>query len=162
MRMLTDLEKKIIAAIQEDIPVTERPYLEIARSLDVSEEILLDHLHSLCARGIIRRFGATLRHQRTGYKANAMAAWKVDEGRIDEVGRTMAAFPQVSHCYRRNPTGQWPYNLYTMIHAEHETACRETARRMAQSAAVDDYALLFSREELKKTSMVYFATDDED
>jgi hypothetical protein len=33
---------------------------------------------------------------------------------------------------------------------------------MARAAAVDDYALLFSREELKKTSMVYFATDDEE
>jgi hypothetical protein len=32
---------------------------------------------------------------------------------------------------------------------------------MAQAAAVADYTLLFSREELKKTSMVYFATDDD-
>jgi DNA-binding Lrp family transcriptional regulator len=86
----------------------------------------------------------------------------VDEGRIEEIGRTMASFRQVSHCYRRNPTSRWPYNLYTMIHAEDEAACRETARRMAKAAGVDDYALLFSREELKKTSMVYFATDDED
>jgi DNA-binding Lrp family transcriptional regulator len=160
--MLTDLEKKIVAAIQEDIAITERPYLEIARSLDISEETLLDHLRGLCTRGIIRRFGATLRHQQTGYKANAMAAWKVDESRIDEVGKAMAARPQVSHCYRRNPTGQWRYNLYTMIHAANEADCRETARQMAQSAAVEEYALLFSREELKKTSMVYFATDDED
>jgi hypothetical protein len=49
-----------------------------------------------------------------------------------------------------------------MIHADAEAACRETAREMAQAAGVDDYSLLFSREELKKTSMVYFATDDDD
>jgi hypothetical protein len=49
-----------------------------------------------------------------------------------------------------------------MIHADDEAACRETAHQMAKAAGVDDYALLFSREELKKTSMVYFATDDED
>jgi hypothetical protein len=49
-----------------------------------------------------------------------------------------------------------------MIHAEDEDACRETARRMAEEAHVDRYSLLFSREELKKTSMVYFATDDDD
>lgn len=160
--MLTEIEKKIIAFIQEDIPVTERPYLEIARKLDISEEALLETLRGLSGRGIVRRFGATLRHQRTGYKANAMAAWKVDEERIDAVGQTMAAFRQVSHCYRRNPTPAWPYNLYTMIHAEDENACRETARRMAEETGVDGYSLLFSREELKKTSMVYFATDDED
>ncbi len=108
------------------------------------------------------RFGATLRHQRTGYRANAMAAWQVEEERIDAVGRIMAEFRQVSHCYRRNPTPAWPYNLYTMIHAEDEPACRETARQMAAAAGVAVYSLLFSREELKKTSMVYFATDDEE
>ena len=159
--MLTDLEKKVIASIQQDMPVSERPYRDIARCIGLSEDVLLDTLRRLCERGIIRRFGATLRHQRTGYRANAMAAWQVPENRIEEVGAVMASFRQVSHCYRRNPTPQWPYNLYTMIHADDEAACRDTARTMALAAAVDDYALLFSREELKKTSMIYFATDDD-
>jgi DNA-binding Lrp family transcriptional regulator len=160
--MLSDLEKKVIASIQQDMPVAERPYDDLARLIGISEDAFLETLRRLCERGIIRRFGATLRHQRTGYLANAMAAWKVAENRIDDVGELMASFRQVSHCYRRNPTPSWPYNLYTMIHADDEAACRKTARRMAQAAAVEDYALLFSREELKKTSMVYFATDDED
>lgn len=160
--MLTELEKKVIARIQEDIPVSERPYLEIARAVGVAEDELLDCLRGLCARGVIRRFGATLRHQRTGFTANAMAAWEVAEERIEAVGRIMAGFRQVSHCYRRDPTPVWPYNLYTMIHAENEEACRETARQMSEAAGVFAYRLLFSREELKKTSMVYFATDDED
>jgi DNA-binding Lrp family transcriptional regulator len=160
--MLTDLEKKVIASIQQDMPVVDRPYLQIARSIGIAEDTLLETLRRLCERGVIRRFGATLRHQRTGYQANAMAAWRVAEDRIDAVGKVMASFRQVSHCYRRNPSPQWPYNLYTMIHADDEAACRETACEMAQAAGVDDYSLLFSREELKKTSMVYFATDDED
>ncbi len=160
--MLTDLEKKIIASIQEDLPIKARPFRDIARRLGIAEEALLDTLRSLSARGIIRRFGATLRHQRTGYRANAMAAWQVEEACIDAVGRIMADFRQVSHCYRRDPSPVWPYNLYTMIHAEDEAACRETARRMAAAAGVEAYSLLFSREELKKTSMVYFATDDEE
>jgi DNA-binding Lrp family transcriptional regulator len=160
--MLTDIEKKIIASIQQDMPVMETPYLPIAGRLGISENTLLETLRRLCDSGVIRRFGATLRHQRTGYRANAMAAWRVSENRIDEIGAVMASFRQVSHCYRRNPTPRWPYNLYTMIHADDEAACRETARAMAQAAAVDDYTLLFSRQELKKTSMVYFATDDEE
>jgi DNA-binding Lrp family transcriptional regulator len=160
--MLTDIEKKVIASIQQDMPVAERPYEQIAQRIGISEDTLLETLRRLSARGVIRRFGATLRHQRTGYIANAMAAWRVAEERIDAVGRVMAGFRQVSHCYRRNPTPHWPYNLYTMIHAEDEAACRATALEMARAAGVDDYALLFSREELKKTSMVYFPTDDED
>ena len=160
--MLTELEKKIIASIQEDIAVTDRPYLDISRKLGISEEVLLEKLQSLCGRGFIRRFGATLRHQKTGFTANAMAAWQVSEDRIDEVGKKMASFRQVSHCYRRNPAEGWPYNLYTMIHANDKAACRQTAREMSQAAAVENYTLLFSRKELKKTSMVYFPSDEDD
>ena len=154
--MLSDTEKKVIASIQGDIPITERPYLEIARNLDIPEDDLLGILKDLCDRGIIRRFGATLRHQKSGYEANAMTAWIVDDDRIEEIGRKMSSFKQVSHCYRRNPTPEWPYNLYTMIHARDEDSCREIARKMAEATAVNTYSLLFSRKELKKTSMKYF------
>ncbi len=160
--MLTELEKKIIASIQEDIAVTDRPYLKIAQDLEISEKELLEKLKDLCNRDVIRRFGATLRHQRTGFTANAMVAWKVDEDRIEEVGQKMASFRQVSHCYRRNPTDDWPYNLYTMVHANDEQSCHETARKMSRAASVEDYSLLFSRKELKKTSMLYFPSDEDD
>ncbi len=159
---LTDLQRKIIASVQQDIPVISRPYRQIAAALDISEERLLAELQTLCDRGVIRRFGATLRHQQSGYRANAMAAWQVDESRIEEVGSTMASFAAVSHCYRRDPTDQWPYNLYTMIHAADRRSCRETARTMAEAVGIDRYTLLFSVRELKKTSMQYFPADDED
>jgi DNA-binding Lrp family transcriptional regulator len=83
-------------------------------------------------------------------------AWQVDEARIDAVGKIMASFRTVTHCYRRNPTDQWPYNLYTMVHGRDEASCRKTAEKMAQKAGVQAYQLLFSRRELKKTSMRYF------
>lgn len=158
--MLTELEKKMIAAIQGDIPITKRPFLEIARNLGITEEKVLEILQDLCNRGIIRRFGATLRHQKSGFRANAMVAWKIDEDRIESAGEKMAAFREVTHCYRRNPNPQWPYNLYTMIHARSEEACRELARRMSEAAGENDYNLLFSRRELKKTSMQYFTDED--
>ena len=158
--MLTELEKKIIASIQEDMAVAERPYRKIAQNLGISETQLLEKLKDLCNREVIRRFGATLRHQRTGFTANAMVAWRVDEDRIEAVGQKMAAFHQVSHCYRRNSSHDWPYNLYTMVHASDERSCRETARKMSDAASVKDYTLLFSREELKKTSMVYFPSNE--
>ena len=157
--MLTKLEKKVIACVQEDIEVIRRPYREMARRLSLPEDTLLQTLQSLCDRGVIRRFGATIRHQKSGFSANAMGAWKVEEGRIEQVGKKMASFQQVSHCYRRNPTANWPYNLYTMIHARDEASCIDTARQMSSAAGVSDYTLLFSRRELKKTSMTYFPTE---
>ena len=153
---LSELEKKIIAAIQGDIPIVERPYLEIAEKLGISEDELLQRLEALDSRGIVRRFGATLRHQKSGFSANAMAAWQVDEDRAVEVGEKMAAFKEVSHCYRRNPTARWPYNLYTMIHAKDVASCKDIVRKISEKTSITDYTILFSRKELKKTSMEYF------
>ena len=157
--MLTDLEKKIIASIQGDIAVTKRPYLELSEKIGISEDTFLAKLKDLCERGVIRRFGATIRHQKSGFAANAMVAWKIDEASVNEVGQTMAASRHVSHCYRRSPNEQWPYNLYTMIHAKDEESCREIARRLSDKTCASTYVLLFSREELKKISMKYFNGD---
>jgi siroheme decarboxylase len=159
--MLTDLEKDIVSAIGGDIPITSRPFLEMAQTLGISESVFLEALENLCQRGVVRRFGATIRHQQSGFAANAMVAWQVDEDCIDAVGRIMAAFEEVSHCYRRNPRENWPYNLYTMIHAKDCASCLEIAREMAQKAGVETYTPLFSLRELKKTSMEYFPTDNE-
>ncbi len=156
--MITEIEKKIIALIQGDIPITKQPYLELSKKIGIEEEALLGILQRLVDRGVIRRFGATLRHQKSGFTANAMVAWKVDDNRIAEVGEVMAGFKEVSHCYQRSPAPDWPYNLYTMIHAASESSCREIAASMSKKAAVEDYTLLFSRRELKKTSMTYFAS----
>ena len=154
--MLTEIEKKVISALQGNIPVCERPYLELAQGLGMSEEEFLKTAKGLDDRAIIRRFGATLKHQKSGYTANAMVAWSVDEARVQEVGPTMAGFGEVSHCYRRNPTETWPYNLYTMIHAFDEPACHAIAEKISKAVGVEAYILLFSRKELKKTSMRYF------
>ena len=158
--MLTELEKQVIAAIQGDMLIVAHPYAQIAADLQIDEAMLLETLNSLVQRGVIRRFGATLRHQKSGFKANAMTAWRVDEERIEAVGKIMAKFKEVSHCYRRDPTTPWPYNLYTMIHGINEQHCRKTAKKMSETANVHDFCLLFSKRELKKTSMKYFPKAD--
>ncbi len=155
--MLTTVEKKIIASLQGTIPITPRPFLELANEIGISEEDYLDVVSSLSERGIIRRFGATLKHQNSGFKSNAMVAWKVDEERVQDVGKTMASFDEVTHCYRRNPAPTWPYNLYTMVHGPDEDTCHAIAARISDSTGVNDYLLLFSTKELKKTSMNYFS-----
>ncbi len=157
--MFSDLERKIIALVQGDMPVEKYPYRVIAEQAGTDEETVLSVLRNLNEEGIIRRFGATLRHQKTGLTANAMVAWRVDEDRVEEVGQLMASFDQVSHCYRRNPAKDWPYNLYTMVHAADESSCREIVATISEKTAVEAYEILFSRKELKKTSMQYFDDD---
>jgi len=154
--MLSKRDKQIIAAIQGDIPVCQRPYEKMASQIGISEQDFCAHLQDLNDRGIVRRFGATLKHQKSGYTSNAMIAWIVDEKQIPSVGQMMASSPHISHCYRRNPTSDWPYNLYTMIHGTSDSHCKNIALNLSQMTGVEKYEILFSQRELKKTSMKYF------
>ena len=154
--MITDLEKKVIALLQTDIPVVQRPFRQMAEKIGITEDQFLAVLTRLNQRGIVRRFGATLKHQKSGFKANAMVAWNVDETKVEQVGTAMAQFDEITHCYRRNPAPGWPYNLYTMVHAGTEPECLALVEKIAATVGESDYTLLFSRKELKKTSMKYF------
>jgi len=154
--MIDDVDKKVIQLIQGDLPLDLRPFAVLAEKAGISEEEFVERVASLKKKGIIRRFGATLRHQEAGFSSNAMVAWIVPEKRIEEVGKGMAKFRAVTHCYQRNTHKGWPYNLYTMIHGDGRDKCREIAEQMSQKVGIQEYILLFSEKEFKKTSMKYF------
>jgi DNA-binding Lrp family transcriptional regulator len=154
--MLSDLEKKVIRGLQRDLPVCPRPFLEVAQELGLEEEKLTAVIQKLMDQGYIRRFGATIRHRISGFQANAMAAWAVPEAEVARVGALMAAVRQVTHCYERQVSGDWPYNVFTMIHGKTQEECEAIAQRMAAATGIHEYALLFSDAELKKTTMRYF------
>ena len=154
--MIDDLDKKVISLIQGDLPVDQRPFAILAEQVGISEEEFLERVKDLRKKGILRRFGATLRHQKAGYDSNAMIAWFVPDARVDEVGTALARFREVTHCYQRDPQGDWHYNLFSMVHAGSRDQCHEIAKRLAQAVGITDYILLFSEKEFKKTSMEYF------
>jgi len=154
--MITELERRIINLIQGDLPVASRPFAVLANQLGIAESTLLEEIRKLKEHGIIRRFGATLRHQEAGFSSNAMVVWRVPEERLEEVGKLIASFKEVTHCYQRKPQRDWPYNLYSMVHGNNRRDCHEIARRLSREVGISEYTLLFSQKEFKKTSMEYF------
>lgn len=160
--MLTSLEKRVIGKMAGDIPVCERPYAAIAEDLGLSENDVLAVLSALNEKGIMRRLGATLYHQSAGFGANAMVALRVGDDRVDRVGESVAGFSGVTHCYHRPGRADWPYNLYAMIHGPDEETCEKMAASIASAVGVSDFKVLFSIQELKKTSMGYFPADEDD
>lgn len=154
--MIDEIDKSIIRFIQGDIPLVSRPFKLMSSKIGISEEEFISRIKRLRQRNILRRFGATLRHQIAGFSANAMVAWVVPEKRIEEIGNLFSQFKEVTHCYQRPSFKDWPYNLYTMIHADTRERCYEIAKRMSEASGIKEYVLLFSEREYKKTSMRYF------
>lgn len=155
-RIFSEKEKALVRVLQEDIPISPRPFTEIGEAVGMSEDEVLDKVREWQTDGTIRRFGAMVRHQKLGYKANAMSAWDVPDERTEEVGREFSAAGEVSHCYQRPRADGWDYNVFAMIHAATPEQCREVAAQLARQVGVDDYDLLFSSREFKKISMNYF------
>lgn len=163
MREFTETEQKILALAGDHLPDSATPYADMARMAGCAEQEVLDLISSLKEEGVIRRFGATLRHQKAGYGHNAMVAWKVEEDKdIMELGRLMASVPEISHCYTRRTYPDWEYNLYTMIHGKKPGDCLEMAGKLSKETGVADFCVLNSIKELKKTSMRYFRVEDYD
>jgi DNA-binding Lrp family transcriptional regulator len=158
---LTEQEMAAVRALQGDLAAGPRPYEEAAARERLTEAELLSAAAALKSAGVIRRLGAILRHRRVGIGGNAMVAWRVPPERAAEVGQLFASFQEVTHCYERPPFPGFDYTHYTMVHGPSPQSCEETVRRMAEAAGVDDYVVLATKRELKRTSPVYFPNPPE-
>jgi DNA-binding Lrp family transcriptional regulator len=106
-------------------------------------------------KGIMRKFGAILRHQKAGYGKNALVVWSVPADQIEKAGKIFASFLFVSHCYERNPAFIKKYNIFTMLHSKDENIL-SLIKNMATATDINDYIILESIQEYKKISPEYF------
>jgi siroheme decarboxylase len=159
---LSDRDIRVIRAVQDDLPLVPHPYAEAARSQGMDEDELFAGMEDLRRRGHLRRVAAILHHRRAGYAANAMAVWAVPEERAEELGRRMAEFAAVSHCYQRPVYEDWRFNLFSMIHGRKLVDCETIVGAIREAIGIDDYAVLYSTKEYKKTRVRYFTPELEE
>jgi DNA-binding Lrp family transcriptional regulator len=158
---LTDLDKAIVRALQEDIELTAEPFEAPAREVGLTQDELFENVARLQRQGHLRRFAAILRHRVAGFGANGMAVWQVPEEQTEAIGPVMASFRSVSHCYRRPVYEDWPYSIFTMIHGRSKAECEATAGAIEAATGITERRMLYSSTEFKKVRLRYF-TDDLD
>ncbi|HJV84285.1 MAG TPA: AsnC family transcriptional regulator [Noviherbaspirillum sp.] len=97
---MDDIDRAIINQLQGGLPVCERPYLEAARHIGISEKELIDRLSQLLERGVLTRVGPLFQIERMG-GAFTLAALHAPEDRYEQVAQCVNALPQVAHNYAR-------------------------------------------------------------
>src|SRR3954447_3486572 len=160
-RNISEDDKAAIRALQEDVPLTPRPFDLWGRQFGLSSEELLERAYDLRDRKIMRRFAAVLYHRKAGFRANAMGVWRVPDERIDEVGGAFAHYQAVSHCYQRPTYEDWPYSVFSMVHGRSVEECENVLAAMAEETGLTDYTSLYSTREYKKTRVRYFTPEME-
>jgi siroheme decarboxylase len=153
-----DTDRRLLAAIQNGLPLVSRPYAEIGARLGLSEAEVSARLKRLKQTGVIRRFGVVVRHHELGYRANAMVVWDVPDAQVAELGRCLAGFDFITLCYRRpRRLPQWRYNLYCMIHGKHREEVLAHLEWMVNHCGLQalPHEVLFSRRRFKQRGAVY-------
>ncbi len=154
--VLNEEDKRLIRRLCEDVPLEARPFAAIADELGSTEPEVIARVRRLEREGVLRRFGALIRHREAGIAANVMAAWVVADEQADAVGAYAASLDEVTHCLLRAPATDWPYTLYAMIHARTRARCDALAAAIAERFGLTDSAMLASTREFKKRSTRYF------
>jgi DNA-binding Lrp family transcriptional regulator len=155
MERLTAKQNKVARLIQKDITVVSSPFAEIGNACGLSAGEVLVATKELLKKGFIRKFCAILRHQKAGYKNNALVVWSVPSDQVEKTGKILSAYGAVSHCYERNPAFQEKYNIFTMLHSQDENIS-SLINNMATAIGIHDYLILESIQEYKKKSPEYF------
>jgi siroheme decarboxylase len=103
------IDKSILNSIQQEIPLTRRPFLEIAARIGISELETLKRIERLSGPSpqIIRQISAIFDSRLLGYKSTLVAS-KIPEPFLDKAVSVINAHPGVSHNYLRNHD----YNLW--------------------------------------------------
>jgi DNA-binding Lrp family transcriptional regulator len=101
------LDKEILNEIQWTFPLVPRPYSDIAKKFQISDEELMNRLRILKEAGIVRQLSAIFDTRRLGYKS-ALVAMAIDADKLDSIANQVNKHPGVSHNYERNHE----YNLW--------------------------------------------------
>jgi len=134
--------------------LTSEPF-DFLCSESLEREDVLRIITELIEKGVIRRIAATVAHHKLGFVANVLFAGEVPQDRIVEAGEKLARFGMVSHCYERKTFGDWPYNLFAMMHGRSMGEIQRAIDKFTEAEKIDSFELLPTVAELKKQPVRY-------
>lgn len=141
MPELSDIDRRILATLQGDFPICERPYAEAAAQLGIGEAELLARLEFLLADKVLTRFGPMFQIEEMG-GAFVLAALAVPEARYEEVTALVNALPQVAHNYRR----EHQLNMWFVLATESKAGIAEAIAQIEHDTGLPVYAFPKERE----------------
>jgi DNA-binding Lrp family transcriptional regulator len=159
---LTPVEIEAVRLLQRDLPLQPRPFEALSRTGNVSPEDLLSVARALHKRGQIRKLTAIATPRKSGFVASTLGVWVVPSERAEELGTQFAQHRAVSHCFLRPTYDDWPYNLYTTVHARSVDECESVIHDLAIDHGLSQRQTLFPTREYKKARLQYFSRDGEE
>lgn len=135
MPELDAVDRRLIARLQGDFPICERPYAAAAADLGIDEAELISRLERLLADRVLTRFGPMFQVERLG-GAFVLAALAVPEERYEAVAAAVNALPEVAHNYRR----EHALNMWFVLATETPEGIAATIGRIEAATGLEVHA----------------------
>jgi siroheme decarboxylase len=133
MNPMNQTDRKILNEIQSDFPITSRPYRDLGKRLNLTEDEVLSAVRRLKEKGIIRRIGGNFHSSRLNFVSTLCAA-KVPEEKIDRFVERVNRYPGVTHNYLRNNT----YNIWFTFIAEDMNIIENTLKDISDETGISE------------------------
>ena len=137
---LTKLQKRLCNALQKGLPICPRPFAEIAKDLNTSEEYVLEQTRKLKSAGIIRRIGAILNYRALGMTSTLIAS-HIPQEDLQEVAEAVSSLENVSHNYLRTHY----YNLWFTLQAQTAEQINSVLAGLSGRFGIDFHSLPVQR-----------------
>lgn len=98
--IMDEIDRAIINTLQVGFPICPSPYKKVAKTLNISEQALIERLQTLLDNGILSRFGPMFHAEQMG-GALTLAAIKAPQDNYDTMAEIINSFPEVAHNYAR-------------------------------------------------------------
>jgi len=149
------VDVQLLRELEHGLLLVPAPFEELGKRLGLRGDEVMNRIRLLKEAGIIRKFRARIDQRKVGITANALVAWKPAGSGGNELGKQLAAFPCVTHCYeRRAVPGRWEYTHYTVHHGYSKDQVMEEVRGISDTIGCPEYAVLFSTREFKRVPNV--------
>ena len=98
---MDELDYRILEVLQNEFPLSERPYEAISEKLKIPCDRLMVRIESLISDGVIRRLGASLNSHKLGY-CSTLAAISVEDSVVERASEIIEGFAEITHSYLRS------------------------------------------------------------
>lgn len=97
---LDEKDKQLLRILQKEFPLSQRPFLDVAKKLQWTEDDVISRINNLLELKIIRKLGAIIDPEKIGY-VSILVAVDVAEDKVEETGAIINEYPGVTHNYLR-------------------------------------------------------------
>ncbi len=154
-------EKALVRLLQGDLPLTERPFSDLAHTLgecgfDVDERWALERAQELLSAGALRGLSATLRERVEPWRS-ALTVWRGLET-PETTAPLIASFPEVLHCFERRVPGGMA--ILAVVEGEARPEIDRAIKRIRIAGGLDAPRIAYPLREHVRSPMRFFTEGD--